>query len=55
MDLLGSDTGGDCQLEFLGLFKEISSNVSRVEGGSDQDLGLLDQHTIGSHGEWLTS
>jgi hypothetical protein len=45
MDLLGSNTSGDCQLEFLGFFKEISSEVSRVEGGSDQDLGLYHQHT----------
>jgi hypothetical protein len=39
-DSLGTDTGSDCQFELLCLFKQISSKVSRVEGGSDQNLGL---------------
>jgi hypothetical protein len=42
-DVLGSDTGGDCKLELLRLFKEISSEVSRVERSGDQDLGLSRQ------------
>jgi hypothetical protein len=42
-DVLRSDTGGDCELELLCLFKEISSEVSRVEGSGDQDLGLSRQ------------
>jgi len=39
-DILGSDTGSDCKLELLCLFKEISSEVSRVEGSGNEDLGL---------------
>ena len=42
-DLLGSDTGSDCELELLCLLKEISSEVSRVEGSGDQNLGLSRQ------------
>jgi hypothetical protein len=42
-DVLGSDTGSDCELELLCLFKEISSEVSRVEGSGDQNLGLSRQ------------
>jgi hypothetical protein len=42
-DVLGSDTGSDCKLELLCLFKEISSEVSRVERSGDQDLGLSRQ------------
>lgn len=34
-NLLGSDTGSDCELELLCLLKEISSEVSRVEGSGD--------------------
>lgn len=40
-DLLRSDTGSDCELELLCLLKEISSEVSRVEGCGDEDLGLF--------------
>jgi hypothetical protein len=46
-DVLGSDTGGDCELELLCLFKEISSEVSRVERSGDEDLGLSRQ--LGSY------
>jgi hypothetical protein len=42
-DVLGSDTGSDCELELLCLFKEISSKVSRVERSGDEDLGLSRQ------------
>ena len=42
-NLLGSDTGSDCELELLCLLKEISSEVSRVEGSGDQNLGLTRQ------------
>jgi hypothetical protein len=42
-DVLGSDTGSDCELKLLCLFKKISSEVSRVEGGGDQNLGLSRQ------------
>ena len=43
VDVLGSNTGGDCKLELLCLFKEISSEVSRVERSGDEDLGLSRQ------------
>jgi len=39
-NVLGTDTGSDCKLELLCLFKEISSEVSRVEGSGNEDLGL---------------
>ena len=42
-NLLGSDTGSDCELELLCLLKEISSEVSWVEGSGDQNLGLSRQ------------
>ena len=40
LDSLGSNTGSDCQLELLGLFEKLSSEVSRVERGGNQDLSL---------------
>lgn len=41
VDVVGAYTGGDTKLEFLGLGEEVSGEVAGVEGGSDEDLGLM--------------
>ena len=38
--MVGSDTGGDGELELLGLCEALSGQISGVEGGGDDDLGV---------------
>lgn len=42
VDVVGPNTGGDTDLEVLGLGDELASEVARVEGRGDEDLGVLD-------------
>ena len=41
VDVVRADTGGDTELEVLGLGEELFCKVARVEGGGDEDLGLV--------------
>ncbi len=40
--MVGTDTGGDTALEVLGRLENLLSEVGGVEGGGDDDLGILD-------------
>lgn len=42
VDVVGADTGGDAALEVLGRLEHLSGEVGRMEGGGDDDLGILD-------------
>lgn len=40
VDVVGTDTGGDTELEVLGLVDQVGGEVAGVEGGGDEDLGV---------------
>ena len=40
--MVGADAGGDADFEVLRLGDELASEVARVEGCGDEDLGVLD-------------
>ena len=42
VDMVGADTGGDAALEVLGGLDHLSRKVSGVEGGGDDNVGVLD-------------
>ena len=42
IDVVGTDTGSDTTLEVLSGLEHLGGQVTRVEGGGDDDLGILD-------------
>ena len=42
VDVVGTNTSSDTALEILGLLDDFGGEVTRVEGGGDDDLGILD-------------
>lgn len=40
VDVVGSDTSGDTELELLGLGDEVGGKITGVKGSGDEDLNL---------------
>lgn len=40
VDVVGADTGGDADLQVLGLVDDVLGDICGVEGGRNEDLGL---------------